>query len=87
VVCYISIIECANYNNQKLTFSTFSDSTKDITVTYSTRSDPGESICQYALHADKEFAKAIGDSTSFVDGGSEKRSQFIHKVHNLQLLK
>jgi acid phosphatase type 7 len=46
-------------------------------------------VCQYALHEDKQFTEAVGVSSKFVDGGSEKRVQYIHKVllRNLTPLK
>ncbi|XP_014355417.2 acid phosphatase type 7 isoform X1 [Papilio machaon] len=56
----------------------FGEKTNDIVATWSTFNDTGESRAQYGVgQMDQE---ASGRSTLFVDGGHERRAQFIHRV-------
>lgn len=47
-------------------------------VTWSTMDDSAESIVEYGI--DGFALTAQGESEKFVDGGSAKHSQYIHKV-------
>ncbi|XP_034952744.1 acid phosphatase type 7 [Chelonus insularis] len=57
----------------------FGESTHDIVVTWSTVDDPGESIVEYGIRG--LILKAKGTRTKFIDGGNEKRHQYIHRVY------
>ncbi|XP_035729511.1 acid phosphatase type 7-like [Vespa mandarinia] len=56
----------------------YGDNVHDIVVTWSTRNDTGESIVEYGIGG--FVLTATGNSTLFVDGGSKKRQQYIHRV-------
>lgn len=47
-------------------------------ITWSTRNDTEESIVEYGIGG--LVLSAEGNSTLFVDGGQEKRKQYIHRV-------
>lgn len=55
-----------------------SDSSLDIVVTWSTLNSTTKSVVEYGT--DDLTNTATGQSTKFTDGGSLKRSQFIHRV-------
>lgn len=48
-------------------------------MTWSTRDNTNESIVEYGI--DDLNMTALGSRTQFVDGGPEKRSQYIHRVN------
>ncbi|KAF5302288.1 hypothetical protein FQA39_LY10327 [Lamprigera yunnana] len=56
----------------------YGDTTKQIVVTWSTMSDTKESIVEYGIGG--MILKAVGSSNLFIDGGSKKHSQYIHRV-------
>ncbi|XP_011301177.1 iron/zinc purple acid phosphatase-like protein [Fopius arisanus] len=57
----------------------FGENIRDIVVTWSTRDDTKESIVEYGIGG---FAlTARGNSTLFIDGGKQKRRQYIHRVY------
>ncbi|KAJ8687861.1 hypothetical protein QAD02_023656 [Eretmocerus hayati] len=56
----------------------YGDDIHDIVVTWSTKQDTNETICEYGIGG---FAlTAYGNSTIFVDGGHKKHKQYIHRV-------
>ncbi|XP_014597779.1 PREDICTED: iron/zinc purple acid phosphatase-like protein [Polistes canadensis] len=56
----------------------YGNNVHDIVVTWSTRNDTGESIVEYGIGG--FVLTARGNSTLFVDGGSKKKQQYIHRV-------
>jgi len=56
----------------------YGENIRDIVVTWSTRDDTKESIVEYGIGGFILTAK--GKSTLFVDGGKQKRKQYIHRV-------
>lgn len=61
-----------------------SDHVSDIVVTWSTRSLTNSSIVEYGILGLN--GRASGSASLFVDGGSEKKSQYIHRVTLSNLL-
>lgn len=62
----------------------YGETDDSIAVTWSTKDFVNESIVEYGLFRDDHLnLTQMGETDSpkkFVDGGSEKRSQFIHRV-------
>ncbi|XP_030378446.1 acid phosphatase type 7 isoform X3 [Scaptodrosophila lebanonensis] len=58
----------------------FGESVLDIVVTWNTLNNTHESICEYGIDGYQHSAKAPHGPTAFVDGGSQKRVQYIHRV-------
>lgn len=56
----------------------YGDSVHDIVITWSTINDTKESIVEYGIGG--FILTAYGNSTLFVDGGSQKHKQYIHRV-------
>lgn len=56
----------------------FGDSVQQIVVTWSTFNATNQSLVEYGIGG--LILRASGDSTYFVDGGSQKHAQYIHKV-------
>lgn len=56
----------------------FGSNVSEIIVTWSTRNDTTDSIVEYGIGG--FVLTATGTSELFVDGGSEKHSQYIHRV-------
>lgn len=54
------------------------DNIHDIVVTWSTRDNTKESIVEYGIGG--LILRSVGNSTLFVDGGHQKRKQYIHRV-------
>lgn len=53
----------------------------DIVVTWNTRDNTNESICEYGIDSiNEQSAKASQGPTGFVDGGAQKAIQYIHRV-------
>lgn len=51
----------------------------DIVITWSTRSDTGETLVEYG-DSNNLTHQAVGSRQQFVDGGDKRKSQFIHRV-------
>ena len=49
-------------------------------VTWSTFNDTNESTVEFGIEMNNVSIIAKGNRTKFVDGGSEKHTQFIHRV-------
>ena len=49
-------------------------------VTWSTFNDTKESTVEFGFHVEDLSMTAKGSRTKFVDGGSEKHTQYIHRV-------
>ncbi|XP_076291196.1 acid phosphatase type 7 [Lasioglossum baleicum] len=56
----------------------YGDNIHDIVVTWSTKSDTGESIVEYGIGG--YILTASGNATLFIDGGKQKQKQYIHRV-------
>lgn len=58
-----------------------SESVLDMVVTWSTRDNTKESICEYGIDSiDDNTASSPEGPTLFVDGGAKKAKQYIHRV-------
>uniref|UniRef100_A0A1B0FHH9 Purple acid phosphatase n=1 Tax=Glossina morsitans morsitans TaxID=37546 RepID=A0A1B0FHH9_GLOMM len=57
----------------------FGEQPHDIVVTWSTGDDPGDSLVEYGEN-EKFTLLARGSRQKFTDGGSEHKSQYIHRV-------
>lgn len=51
---------------------------RDIVVTWTTKNDTKDSIVEYGIGG--FILTARGKSSLFIDGGNEKRKQYIHRV-------
>ncbi|XP_017870563.1 PREDICTED: acid phosphatase type 7 isoform X4 [Drosophila arizonae] len=59
----------------------FGESVLDIVVTWNTRDNTNESLCEYGIDSiTEQSAKAAQGPTAFVDGGAQKATQYIHRV-------
>ncbi|XP_034111959.1 acid phosphatase type 7 isoform X3 [Drosophila albomicans] len=67
----------------------FGESVLDIVVTWNTRDNTNESICEYSEYSDgsklDQVVKSAQGPVRFVDGGAKKAAQFIHRVTLPQL--
>jgi len=54
----------------------------DIVVTWNTRDNTNESICEFGIEGLHHRVKAAQMPTKFVDGGAKKATQYIHRVSN-----
>ena len=52
----------------------------EMMITWSTFNDTKESLVQYGFKPNHLSMQAKGSRTLFVDGGSEKHTQYIHRV-------
>lgn len=52
----------------------------DIVVTWNTRDNTNESICEFGIDGLHQRVKATQMPTKFVDGGAKKATQYIHRV-------
>ena len=68
------------YRNHSLS----ADDASDIVVTWSTRDLTNSSVVEYGIGG--LSAKSSGSASLFVDGGHERRSQYIHRVTLSNLL-
>jgi len=58
--------------------SLFAETASDIVVTWSTKNLTNSSIVEYGIG--RLNSKAVGSTSLFVDGGKERRAQYIHRV-------
>ncbi|XP_020804888.1 acid phosphatase type 7 isoform X3 [Drosophila serrata] len=58
----------------------FGETVLDIVVTWNTRDNTNESICEFGINGLNQRAKAAQMPTKFVDGGPKKATQYIHRV-------
>nr|XP_044252206.1 acid phosphatase type 7 isoform X3 [Drosophila takahashii] len=58
----------------------FGESVLDMVVTWNTRDNTNESICEFGIEGLQQRVKATKMPTKFVDGGAEKATQYIHRV-------
>ncbi|XP_016978655.1 acid phosphatase type 7 isoform X4 [Drosophila rhopaloa] len=58
----------------------FGETVLDIVVTWNTRDNTNESICEFGIDGLQQRAKAAQMPTKFVDGGAKKATQYIHRV-------
>ncbi|XP_017852644.1 acid phosphatase type 7 isoform X3 [Drosophila busckii] len=59
----------------------FGETVLDIVVTWNTRDNTNESICEYGIDEIDEFlVKAAHGPKKFVDGGARKATQYVHRV-------
>lgn len=60
-------------------FLNFTEQPLDIVVTWTTRSDTGESIVEYG-DGNNFINRIVGSREEFIDGGDKHKKQFIHRV-------
>ncbi|XP_043948882.1 acid phosphatase type 7 isoform X4 [Drosophila biarmipes] len=58
----------------------FGETVLDIVVTWNTRDNTNESICEFGIDGLHRRVKAAQMPTKFVDGGAKKATQYIHRV-------
>ncbi|XP_032582199.1 acid phosphatase type 7 isoform X3 [Drosophila sechellia] len=58
----------------------FGETVLDIVVTWNTRDNTNESICEFGIDGLHQRVKAAQMPTKFVDGGAKKATQYIHRV-------
>ncbi|KQS29830.1 acid phosphatase type 7 isoform X3 [Drosophila erecta] len=58
----------------------FGETVLDIVVTWNTRDNTNESICEFGIDGLHQRVKAAHMPTKFVDGGAKKATQYIHRV-------
>ncbi|XP_033169460.1 acid phosphatase type 7 isoform X3 [Drosophila mauritiana] len=58
----------------------FGETVLDIVVTWNTRDNTNESICEFGIDGMHQRVKAAQMPTKFVDGGAKKATQYIHRV-------
>nr|XP_016923150.1 acid phosphatase type 7 isoform X4 [Drosophila suzukii] len=58
----------------------FGETVLDIVVTWNTRDNTNESICEFGIEGLHHRVKAAQMPTKFVDGGAKKATQYIHRV-------
>lgn len=76
---FVNFINCDVYWYQpEQVHLSYGENVYEITVTWSTFSDTEESLVEYGIGGFAMVAK--GNRTLFIDGGNEKRSQYIHRV-------
>lgn len=77
-----SCIRLSTVNNwQRVCPVLLPESVLDIVVTWNTRDNTNESICEYGIDSiTEQSAKAPQGPTAFVDGGAQKATQYIHRV-------
>ena len=63
-----------------------SDEPINLIVTWNTINGTKESIVEYGVVENNITERAIGNATTFIDGGLAKRQQFVHRVKLTGLL-
>ncbi|XP_039496997.1 acid phosphatase type 7 isoform X3 [Drosophila santomea] len=58
----------------------FGETVLDMVVTWNTRDNTNESICEFGIDGLHQRVKAARMPTKFVDGGAKKATQYIHRV-------
>ncbi|XP_034670899.1 acid phosphatase type 7 isoform X3 [Drosophila subobscura] len=58
----------------------FGESVLEMVVTWNTRDNTNESICEFGIEGLQQLAKSPHGPTAFVDGGAKKATQYIHRV-------
>ena len=67
-------------NKSVINQSIFPGDPTEMMVTWSTFNDTKDSVVEFGFHVEDLSMTATGSRTKFVDGGSEKRTQYIHRV-------
>ncbi|XP_037810583.1 acid phosphatase type 7 isoform X3 [Lucilia sericata] len=75
---FIGNLDIVHYQPEQVHLS-FGEKPHDIVVTWSTRSDTGESLVEYG-ESNNFTLQTIGTSQKFVDGGVKGKTQYIHRV-------
>lgn len=79
-LCVVQMSFCSDiyfYQPEQIHIA-FGENLQQIVVTWSTLNDTTESIVEYGING--LILKAIGSSTEFVDDGTERHAQYIHRV-------
>lgn len=82
----VSLAICEIRTSQRhshCTLENLTENTNAIVVTWSTMSDTDDSIVKYETNGVN--STAIGSSELFTDGGKKRRTQYIHRVHFIEL--
>ncbi|XP_069679838.1 acid phosphatase type 7-like [Periplaneta americana] len=77
-LCFTQLSFCMESYQPEQIHLSFGDTVNDIVVTWNTVNDTQESIVEYGI--DGLLLTARGSSTVFVSGGTENRTQYIHRV-------
>lgn len=79
LIVIVNFIRCQVffYQPEQIHLS-YGNTVDDIVVTWSTFNDTNETLVEYGING--YVLIASGNSTLFIDGGTEQHSQYIHRV-------